>query len=122
MQQSRSQSLSSSSESPICTCLLCGRTRRREGREKAELTSRLLSSLPCSAAKYGDASPESAPLLLIYGKTLLELAIAQNQVMQQEGAAGGAAGGDDEDEGDEEQDGKDKAERESPPPPERLRS
>jgi HAT1-interacting factor 1 len=41
-----------------------------------------------SAEEFGDFSPQSADVLLLYGKALLEIAIAQNQVMraEQEGA------------------------------------
>ena len=68
--------------------------------------------LSCSAEKFGDAHPSAAPLLLMYGKTLLELAIAQNQVMQQDGA--GQADGADDDQGGDDPDGQnedDKAQR-----------
>jgi HAT1-interacting factor 1 len=69
------------------------------------------SSVPCSAEKFGDVHPSSAPLLLMYGKTLLELAIAQNQVMQQDAGGAGEGAEDDGGDDDQEQTEEDKAQR-----------
>lgn len=43
-------------------------------------------------AKYGDAAPESADLLFMYGKALLENAIAQSGVVGKEEAEGALKG------------------------------
>lgn len=63
------------------------------------------SLLDCSAAVLGDFSPESADVLLLYGKTLLEIGIKSNEVMKGGAGAGGEpSGGADGDEGDDDED------------------
>lgn len=59
-------------------------------RLSARLTPSSAPALRRSAKEHGDFSPESADVLLAYGKTLLELGIASNEVMN---ANGGAAAG-----------------------------
>ncbi|CED83065.1 Cell cycle-regulated histone H1-binding protein [Phaffia rhodozyma] len=63
-----------------------------------EAADAFTTALEICASIYGDFSAESADLLLSYGKALLEIATAQNQVMRQEaGANGGEDGGSDDD-------------------------